>query len=159
VATVLDRTGTRPGNLTLEMTEDIFIEDSARAGIVLDDLKRLGTHIALDDFGTGYSSLSYLRAFPVDVLKIDRSFLAIGENPDDALMLKGIADLAHALRLTVVAEGVETERQRTAVADAGCEYSQGFYYAIPMAADGIAQLLGHRSAHHTHLPLKLVSKG
>jgi EAL domain-containing protein (putative c-di-GMP-specific phosphodiesterase class I) len=152
VTSALDRCQTDPATVILEMTEDIFIEDSERAGTVLADLRALGLRIALDDFGTGYSSLSYLRSFPVDILKIDRAFLSLSDDPDDALMLKAITDLGHALRLTVTAEGMETQDQCDLVAAVGCDYSQGFFYATPMAADSIALLLEGAANGGVYLP-------
>ncbi len=154
VATILQATGTDPDALILEMTEDIFIDDSDRARTVLQQLKRLGVRVALDDFGTGYSSLSYLRRYPVDVLKIDRTFLIdIGQDPVGTRLLAGVTDLAHILGLSVTAEGVETEQQRDEVAAIGCEHSQGFYYARPMSARWIGELLMDTTGHPLHLPL------
>ena len=153
VGVVLDRTRTDPTRVILEMTEDIFIEDSQRAGAILQDLNRMGVRTTLDDFGTGYSSLNYLRSFPVKALKIDRAFVDIGADPDDSLMLTAITGLAHALRLTVTAEGIETDHQRDAVATAGCDFSQGFLYAHALAADGITSLLESAADQHVYLPL------
>jgi EAL domain-containing protein (putative c-di-GMP-specific phosphodiesterase class I) len=156
VCAVLRRTGTEPNALILEMTEDIFIDDSSRAGTVLAELKQLGVRVALDDFGTGFSSLSYLRRFPVDVLKIDRTFLAdLGEDPVGTRFLAGVADLAHILGLSVTAEGVETVRQHDAVARIGCESCQGFYYAKPMPATAIDRLLQNAVGHRVTLPLAI----
>ena len=142
VASVLHRTRTSPADLVLEMTEAIFMEDSEYAGRVLHELKSLGVHVALDDFGTGYCSLNYLRRFPVDVLKIDQAFLVdLGEDPLVAPFLGAVTQLAHMLGLSVIAEGVETRRQRDEVATAGCESSQGFFYAKPMPREAISVLL------------------
>jgi EAL domain-containing protein (putative c-di-GMP-specific phosphodiesterase class I) len=154
VAAVLHRTGTDPHALVLEMTEDIFIEESSRAVTVLHELKQLGVKVALDDFGTGYSSLSYLRRFPVDVLKIDRTFITdIGEDPVGARFLAGVTDLAHILGLSVTAEGVETEQQHNEVVAVGCESCQGFYFARPMPSDAIFDLLASAVGHPVQLPL------
>ncbi len=153
VSAVLARTRTDPGELVLEMTEAIFIEDSERAGRVLKAVKDLGVSVALDDFGTGYCSLNYLRRFPVDVLKIDQAFLVdVASDPLGAPFLEAVTQLAHLLGLSVTAEGVETVRQRDEVAAAGCESSQGFYYARPMPADEIASLLKDGRTHPQHLP-------
>ena len=142
VASILTATTTDPGSLILEMTEGIFIEDSERAGTALHDLKGLGVKIALDDFGTGYSSLSYLRKFPVDILKIDQTFLVdLVEDPAGTVFLAAVTNLAHALGLTVTPEGVETQQQAEVVASVGCEYSQGFYYARPMPTDDISAMM------------------
>ena len=153
VSSVLARTMTDPKDLLLEMTEAIFIEDSERAGRILKNLKALGISVALDDFGTGYCSLNYLRRFPVDVLKIDQAFLVdVGSDPLGAPFLGAVTQLAHLLGLSVVAEGVETLRQRDEVAAAGCESSQGFYYARPMPAEEIATLLEAGRNRPPHLP-------
>jgi diguanylate cyclase (GGDEF)-like protein len=153
VAAVLQRTGTTPQAVILEMTEDIFIEDSSYAGAVLSKLKSTGVRLALDDFGTGYSSLSYLRAFPVDVLKIDQSFLVgLGLDPIDSDFLAAVTQLAHVLGVAVTAEGVETESQRAGVVAVGCESSQGYFYARPMPAAMIAQLLDTHSRRAVQLP-------
>lgn len=147
VASILTATTTDPSSLTLEVTEDIFIDDSAFVGAALHDLKGLGVRIALDDFGTGYSSLSRLRKFPVDVLKIDQSFLVdLVEDPAGTVFLAAVTDLAHALGLSVTAEGVETEQQAVVVARVGCESAQGFYYARPMLADQFGLLAGEQGS-------------
>jgi diguanylate cyclase (GGDEF)-like protein len=142
VASVLDDTGTDPRLVTIEITESVLIKDPARVFLVLSDLKELGVKVALDDFGTGYSSLSYLHDFPVDIVKIDQSFVAaLGEDGDSEAIVSAIIDLAHALRKTVVAEGMETLSQYRSIAALGCEACQGFYFAKPMSADDIAELL------------------
>jgi diguanylate cyclase (GGDEF)-like protein len=130
VAAVLERTQTDPAYLILELTEGIFIRDAARAVSVLTDLKALGVRIALDDFGTGYSSLSYLRQFPVDIVKIDQTFVgsAILER-DGATIVAAVTRLAHDLGLTVIAEGVETKQECDAIQQVGCDLAQGFYFA------------------------------
>lgn len=153
VAAVLADTGTEPHDMVLEMTEDVFLLDADRARTVLLDLKQLGVSIALDDFGTGYCSLRYLRRFPVDVLKIDQTLLAdIGYDPVSAVMLSTITNLAHILRLSVTAEGVENQRQRDGVLAAGCESSQGYFYARPMPADCIAHVLHAGAGRPPQLP-------
>jgi diguanylate cyclase (GGDEF)-like protein len=142
VASVLDRTGMDPAALVLEMTENIFIEDTERAMAVLADLNGLGVRLALDDFGTGYSSLSYLRRLPIHIVKIDQSFIAdIGQEPEGSAIVAAVTELAHVLGLDVTAEGVETLVQRDQVSAIGCEYAQGYYYARPMAAADIAAQL------------------
>jgi EAL domain-containing protein (putative c-di-GMP-specific phosphodiesterase class I) len=136
VSSVLDETGTPPGAVTLEVTETVFVDDERRAVAVLDDLKALGVVLALDDFGTGYSSLSYLRRFPVDVLKIDQDFIGqLGRGGRSSKIVSAVVDLAHALGMTVVAEGVETVEQYREVAALGCESSQGYYFARPMSVN------------------------
>jgi EAL domain-containing protein (putative c-di-GMP-specific phosphodiesterase class I) len=148
VAGVLGDTGTDPTLVTLEVTENVFIQDSERALMVLNDLKRLGVMLALDDFGTGFSSLSYLDRFPVDVVKVDRSFIAnLDREPTSRLILNAIVGLAHALGMTVIAEGVETTAQHDMVTELEADFYQGFYYGSPSPADVIDTLIidSHRA--------------
>ncbi|HEY0520817.1 MAG TPA: GGDEF domain-containing protein [Ilumatobacteraceae bacterium] len=134
-----------PRDLILELTETILIDDTSRTIRVLGDLKRLGLRLALDDFGSGYSSLSYLARLSLDVVKIDRGFIAnIGHDPTNRAIVEAIMNLAHILGLAVVAEGVEDDSQCQQVCVTGCEYAQGFYYAVPMSASEIAPLVGGR---------------
>ncbi|MDQ6697484.1 MAG: EAL domain-containing protein [Actinomycetota bacterium] len=138
VASVLADTDTEPRALTLEITESVFIEDSGRALVVLQDLKKLGVTLALDDFGTGFSSLNYLQHFPVDIVKIDRSFVEnLGRNTTTSAIVRAVVDLGHALGMTMVAEGVETADQYREVRAVGCESCQGYYFARPMSADDL----------------------
>jgi diguanylate cyclase (GGDEF)-like protein len=142
VTSVFAETRTDPQHVTFEVTEGVLLKDPQRALVMLNDLKDLGVSIALDDFGTGYSSLSYLNDFPVDIVKIDQSFVAtIGRDTHGMTILSAIVDLAHALGKTVVAEGLETLAQYRGVAALGCEASQGFYFARPMPAGEIDELL------------------
>ena len=132
---VLERTGLVPHRLQLELTETILLIDEARTLDTLDQLKALGVRIAIDDFGTGYSSLSYLTQFPVDVVKIDRSFIGRPENGDRMTpMVTGITNLCHALELRVTAEGIETSGQLARARFAGCDEGQGFFFAKPVSA-------------------------
>jgi diguanylate cyclase (GGDEF)-like protein len=148
VTSILSRTAMDPTSLVLEMTEHVLIDDIDRAMTVLNDLKTLGIRIALDDFGTGYSSLSYLRRLPIDIVKIDQSFTAdIGRMPTGEAMVSAVTNLAHAVGLTVIAEGIETQRQRETVRAIGCELSQGYFFARPMPATDIGgQLTGYSVA-------------
>lgn len=115
-------------------------------------LRELGVRLALDDFGTGYSSMNFLKRFPVDIVKIDRSVIAdLGVNRVSDSIVEAMVQLAHKLGLTVVAEGVETEAQRAAVAELGCDLSQGFYYARPMPAAQADTLVRHQMTERTHL--------
>ncbi|MGV8967776.1 MAG: putative bifunctional diguanylate cyclase/phosphodiesterase [Cellulomonas sp.] len=142
IADVLERTGMDPGALVLEMTEGIFVEDGDRTMSVLGELKNLGIRLALDDFGTGYSSLSYLRRFPVDIVKIDQSFVAdMGRDPSASTTVAAVTHLAHDLGKLVTAEGVETAAQRDEVVSVGCELAQGYYFAHPMNAREFAAQL------------------
>jgi EAL domain-containing protein (putative c-di-GMP-specific phosphodiesterase class I) len=120
---------------------------------VLDDLKQLGVRLALDDFGTGYSSLSYLRRMPIDIVKVDQGFVAdIDQAPGVDAIIAAVTNLSHALGLTVTAEGVETERQRDEVNAIGCDSSQGFFYARPMAAETFNGHLGRQPGGELRLP-------
>jgi diguanylate cyclase (GGDEF)-like protein/PAS domain S-box-containing protein len=128
----LDKSALTPRLLTLELTESTLLTSDERVARTLETIKGLGVVLALDDFGTGYASLSYLRQFPIDVVKIDRSFTANVESKDgDLVLLKGIIDLGHALELNLVAEGIETSEQHTIVRRLGCQQAQGFYFGRP----------------------------
>jgi diguanylate cyclase (GGDEF)-like protein len=148
VAEVLDATGLPPAQLELEITETGVMQDMRDASEVLRCLAALGVTLAIDDFGTGYSSLSYLRKLPVDKIKIDRSFVSdVVGNEDAAAVAKAMVGLAHTLRLSVVAEGVETEAQEAFIRDTGCKYGQGFLYGRPMRPEDCAPLIRARSGH------------
>ena len=149
VGKVLTDTHTEPKHLTLEVTESVLVADEERALSVIRGLKRLGVLVALDDFGTGQSSLTHLKGFPVDIVKIDRSFIAdIRNNSASQLIVETVVDLAHGLGMTVVAEGVETIRQRDQVFALNCDFSQGFFFARPESADDFNAIL----ADHYTLP-------
>jgi diguanylate cyclase (GGDEF)-like protein/PAS domain S-box-containing protein len=121
-----------PKFLTLELTESTLLTSDERIAETLQAIKDLGVVLALDDFGTGYASLSYLRQFPIDVVKIDRSFTAnVAGQDGDLVLLKGIIDLGHALQLNLVAEGIETSQQHLIVRKLGCHQAQGFYFGRP----------------------------
>ena len=146
VEAVLNARDTSAPRLTLEITEGVFVRDSEHALLVLNDLKDLGVQIALDDFGTEYSSLSYLNQFPVDIVKIDRSFTAnLGHNRVSTIISTAVVELAHALGMTVVAEGIETLDQHLRIAALGCDAGQGFYYAHPMTANSAETLVKPRT--------------
>ena len=135
VQSVLLATHTNPGLLTLELTESVFLEDSERALVVFEQLKKLGVLLALDDFGIGYSSLGYLRQFPIDIVKIDRSFTAeLESDPASRSIVSAVIELAHVLDMMTIAEGVETPTQYKQVAALECDFCQGFYFAGPMSA-------------------------
>jgi diguanylate cyclase (GGDEF)-like protein len=148
VAGILQRTDMDPAALMLEVTENVFIEDIERAMTVLADLKALGVRVAVDDFGTGYSSLTYLHRLPIDIVKIDQSFIAdIGLAKSGITIVSAVTHLAHALGFAVTAEGVETRLQSDEVISLGCEYAQGFLYGRPMsAADLVAVVEIDRTA-------------
>ena len=142
VAAVLAAIDHPPHLLTLELTESVFIQDSARALRVLSELKAMGVTLALDDFGTGYSSLNYLRQFPVDIIKIDRAFVAdLGRDRAGFAIVNAVVGLAHDLSMTVIAEGVETRSQLDAVTELGCDAYQGFFFSHPLPACGVPAML------------------
>jgi len=135
VAAVLERTGLPAYQLCLEITETVIMRDVEATITTLRQLKELGVQVAIDDFGTGYSSLSYLKQFPVDVVKVDRLFLAgLGENPVDSEIVAAVVRLATACGITAVAEGVETEDQRAQLEELGCPVIQGFLISKPLPA-------------------------
>ena len=132
VRAALDRSGLPASALTLELTESTLLASGNRVAQTLATLKEMGVVLALDDFGTGYASLSYLQEFPIDVVKIDRSFTARIDSPtSDLVLLKGIIDLGNALELNLVAEGIETPEQHRIVRRLGCHRGQGFYFGRP----------------------------
>ena len=130
---ILGQAGLEPQRVELELTESLMLEDIHQAGALLAELSRAGLRLALDDFGTGYSSLSYLSSLPLDRLKIDRRFVAELDQPAGGAIVDMILSLARTLRLTVVAEGVETEAQAHVLKAQGCQVAQGYFYAKPMA--------------------------
>ena len=135
VAEILSRTGLPPGRLTLEITESALMRDAASALVVLSALKELGVLLAIDDFGTGYSSLSYLQRFPLDILKVDRMFVEeLGMRTGSDEIVAAVIQLAHALGLQVVAEGVETEQQFDVLRGLRCDFAQGFLFSRPVPA-------------------------
>lgn len=142
VAAVLREVGLDPSQLCLEITETALMRD-VHAGLnALDELHAVGITLAVDDFGTGYSSLSYLKRFPLDVLKIDRSFVdGIPDEAHDVAITTAILDLANALDLLVTAEGVETDEQRRALIDMGCSRAQGYLFGRPMPAEDLVALM------------------
>jgi diguanylate cyclase (GGDEF)-like protein len=143
VVSLLEETGVDPRDLILEITESALVEDLDAALRPLRQLSAIGVRLALDDFGTGYSSLTYLRRLPVQVLKIDRSFVVDADagGASAGVLLTGIAQLGTGLGMQIVAEGVETPRQATLVREAGCHLGQGFLWARPMPADDVTALL------------------
>jgi len=152
VASVLAETATDPAMVTVELTESVFIQDSARASVVLNELKALGLRLALDDFGTGYSSLNYLKRFPIDTLKIDREFVVdVEHNVASRAIVHAVIELAHVLGMTVVAEGVETAAQLHRLVALGADLCQGYLFAAPMTAEALAVLLPRDRAE----PLRL----
>ncbi len=150
VAKTLDRFAVSPERMVLEITESVLVSNEQAARNLLNDLRRLGVQIAIDDFGTGYSSLSYLQHLPINVVKIDRSFVAgMLDQKANRAVIRAIMGIGRDLGIRVVAEGVETEAQAQALRNEGCQYIQGFLYSIPkpltaIAADLSANLLNRR---------------
>jgi EAL domain-containing protein (putative c-di-GMP-specific phosphodiesterase class I) len=155
VRDVLVETGLDPAHLVLEITESLLLVDLPATVGILSALRALGVRLAIDDFGTGYSSLSYLENLPVDILKIDKSFVdRIGESPADipgvedpnqSVMVSAISQLGHALHLDLIAEGIEQREQVSTLQGLACQYGQGYYFARPLTSGALAELL-HRQA-------------
>ena len=143
VLSLVDETGIDPGRLVLEITESALVRDLDAAVRRLRQIKAMGVRLALDDFGTGYSSLSYLKTLPVDILKIDRSFVVDLEDDDGpgAAMMKGIVELGAGLGIELICEGVETVEQRRRIASAGCRMGQGFLWATPQTSTALSEML------------------
>ena len=142
VAGVLAQSGAEAGDLCLEITESVLMDDLDRTLVTLTRLKALGIQLAVDDFGTGYSSLSYLRRFPVDVLKVDQSFVSgLGHDPEDSAIVQAVVHMGRALRLTTVAEGVETGHHVIELRELDCDLAQGYHYARPRPAEVVTELL------------------
>jgi EAL domain-containing protein (putative c-di-GMP-specific phosphodiesterase class I) len=143
IARVLFQTRLDPETLKLEVTESAVMSDPSEATKTLLQLKALGIQIAIDDFGTGYSSLNDLKQFPVDTLKIDRSFVdGLGKDANDAAIVKSIVALARSLQLTVTAEGIETPEQLEHLRGLSCDRGQGYHFARPLAAEQLEAMLG-----------------
>lgn len=144
---IVQMEGADPRNLELEITEGVLIEDEREARAIIIALREAGFRIALDDFGTGYSSLNYLSNFPVDKIKIDRSFTqSLGVAENSTAIVESVVQLGHAMGLTVTAEGVETHGQMSALAEAGCNQLQGYLFSQAVPSDQIALMLEKRKA-------------
>jgi EAL domain-containing protein (putative c-di-GMP-specific phosphodiesterase class I) len=142
VQAVLAATGLEADRLSLEITESAFADDPARALDVLKRLKQIGVQLELDDFGTGYSSLTYVRMFPIDALKIDRSFVqGLCESTEDAAIVEAVISMGRALGVNVVAEGVESEDQSLALQTLGCTLAQGYLFSRPLPASALVALV------------------
>jgi diguanylate cyclase len=145
VERILTETRTDPAVLCLEINESALVNDAESAPPTLDALKRLGVKLSIDEFGTGHSSLGTLKRFPLDMVKVDRSFVSgLGSDTEDAAIVTAIINLAHSLGLQTVADGVETKEQVDELRALGCDIGQGFYFARPRPSDAIAELLGSR---------------
>ncbi|MEE3388328.1 MAG: EAL domain-containing protein, partial [Pseudomonadota bacterium] len=144
---VLESTELPAHLLELELTESLIMEDMEQNIELLQQLRTRGIELALDDFGTGYSSLSYLKRFPVDTLKIDRSFIMdLDKSPDDAAITRAIIDMAHSLQMNVVAEGVETDAHLSILRDMHCDSIQGYLISRPVPEKELVELL-HTQAY------------
>ncbi len=141
-AMILQETGVKPQSVKLEITESVVMENIETATEMLRQLRSLGVKLAIDDFGTGYSSLSYLHRFPIDTLKIDRSFVTrMSENNENTEIVRTIVVLAQNLGMDVVAEGVETNEQLVLLQKLGCENGQGYFFSKPVNADGAEKII------------------
>ncbi|MHB8811166.1 MAG: putative bifunctional diguanylate cyclase/phosphodiesterase, partial [Desulfobulbaceae bacterium] len=135
VGAILEETGLAPEYLEMELTESVIMHDVEATIATFIQLKKMGVKLAIDDFGTGYSSLAYLKLFPIDFLKIDRSFVFnIANEPSDAAIAASVILLAHSMNLKVVAEGVETMEQLEILRDKGCDFVQGYFFSKPLSA-------------------------
>jgi diguanylate cyclase (GGDEF)-like protein len=146
VAALLDQTGLDPRSLILEITETVLMQEVDSTVGRLRELKEIGVQLAVDDFGTGYSSLQYLRGFPIDILKIAKSFIdGVAGASDESALARAIIELGDSFQLRVVAEGIERAEQLDRLLGLGCELGQGYYFARPMEAAAIERLLAARS--------------
>jgi diguanylate cyclase (GGDEF)-like protein/PAS domain S-box-containing protein len=149
VAAVLERTGVPPERICLEITESVLMAENTIETVVA--LRALGVRLSIDDFGTGYSSLGYLRRFPVDSVKVDRSFVdGLGAESEDSAIVAAVVGLGHALGLSVVAEGVESEMQLAELVNLGCDRAQGFWFARPQPADVFAAVVANPRRWRAH---------
>lgn len=147
LAAILKQTGLPPAQLELEITESVLMQNVEETVIQLESIKVMGVRLALDDFGTGYSSLSYLRRFPIDVLKIDQSFVrGMGTNSQDAQLISAIIGMGKSLDLNIIAEGVETYEQLTFLRDQHCEEGQGYLFSKAVSSKDFSQMLQAGSA-------------
>jgi EAL domain-containing protein (putative c-di-GMP-specific phosphodiesterase class I) len=152
---VFERHRVAPACVELEITETTLMLDAERTLPLLDELRAMGVHLSIDDFGTGYSSLSALQQFPIGTLKIDRSFVrnAAGD-PDDATIVRTIIEMGRSLGLQVLAEGIETEEQRSFLLGSGCQFGQGRLFGEPVSADEFLEMV-LRQATGKHPVLRL----
>jgi EAL domain-containing protein (putative c-di-GMP-specific phosphodiesterase class I) len=142
VEEALTRAGVEAHTLALDITETVLIKASEDDAHALEALKKMGIRLYLDDFGTGYSSLSYLKSLPVDLVKVDRSFVkGLGEKATDTTLVRMIIDVCHTLGVEVLAEGVETSEQAALLRDMGCDLGQGYYFAGPLPGEELAKQL------------------
>jgi EAL domain-containing protein (putative c-di-GMP-specific phosphodiesterase class I) len=142
IASVLAETGMNPELLELEITEGMVMQDSQRTARVLAEIKKLGIKLAIDDFGTGYSSLAQIKRFPIDTIKVDRSFIRnLPQDAEDKAITQAIIAMGKTLSLTVVAEGVETGEQEAFLREHACDETQGYYFSKPVTSDAFEAFL------------------
>jgi len=142
ISQILEETKLPPQHLKLEITESILMENAEAAVATLSQLKKLGTLLAIDDFGTGYSSLNYLHRFPIDTLKVDRSFVSkVDVDGEQLAIARTIITLAWNLGMEVVAEGVETMKQLAQLRSLQCDYAQGFLFSLPLDVASVEHLM------------------
>jgi EAL domain-containing protein (putative c-di-GMP-specific phosphodiesterase class I) len=147
IESVLQETGMAAELLELEMTESMIMHNADQAARVLGAIKSLGVRLAIDDFGTGYSSLAQLKRFPIDTLKVDRSFIReLPRGAEDRAIAEAIIAVGKTLSLTIVAEGVETAEQQAFLREHACDEMQGFYFSTPVTPAQFAELLGRNAA-------------
>lgn len=159
IRTALDQSGLPPRLLCVEVTETHAMRDAEASIEILDQIRSMGVRVALDDFGTGYSSLAYLQRLPVDLVKLDRSFICDVHQPVDAAIVLAVIDMARALGMSVVAEGVETDDQLAFIRQQGCEFAQGFLIARPMSSADCGRLIGgsFNAGEEPRLPIRTAS--
>ena len=160
ITELLRRHSIEPSQLILEVTESVLLDDTEERVTVLRRLQALGIRLALDDFGTGYSSLAYLRRLPFDLLKLDRSFVSgLDQTATDPQIAAAVIEMARALGMTVVAEGVETPEQLACLRRLGCQFAQGYYFAKPMPPDDPEFVLHGRSSNGSKRAHQLLPEG
>ena len=148
VAEIAGRSGLAAGSLAIEITESVLVDEAHAPVTVLNRMRDYGLVLMLDDFGTGYSGLSYLRRFPLDALKIDRSFIdGLGADEEDSAIVTAIIGMARTLGLTVVAEGVENREQLALLMQLDCDRAQGFLFAPPVPAESIEHMIATRTTN------------
>jgi EAL domain-containing protein (putative c-di-GMP-specific phosphodiesterase class I) len=147
VRDAIARTGIPPGSLILELTERVMMQDTDLAILRMHELRRIGVRLAIDDFGTGYSSLNYIRQFPINIIKIDRSFIQdVTEGGQVSALTAAIIDLADVLDLDPIAEGIETAEQLERLRELGCRFGQGFYFQKPVPGAAVEEQVRRQAA-------------
>jgi predicted signal transduction protein with EAL and GGDEF domain len=159
VSSAVEASGFDPENLVLEITESVLVQDADAVVARMLALKLLGVAFAIDDFGTGYSSLSYLKRFPIDILKVDKSFVdGVGESPESGALAEAIVQLGNTLHLETVAEGIEEARQLEGLRALGCQFGQGFYFAKALPAQEIDDLLSRQDSNELRPAAAMISQ-